>query len=106
DAVVVQHLSSETDALQERAVARRARRGRAEARQDVLLDDDPSRVALELERVANVGEGHHPASELAEDPVAHGGVIIPPLLPCALRDVARAILEVHVADASAVLRDL
>src|SRR6185436_10380049 len=87
------------------AVAACARGRRPEARQDVLLDDDPAGVVLDAQRVQHAHKRHHSLPELAEDAAAHRRVIVPPFGSRTARELRLAILEVNMPDAIAILRD-
>src|SRR5439155_5278697 len=89
---------------QEAPVARRACGGRSHRRQHILLHDNPAVVARGVELMEHRSEIDRASTELAEQTVTDGREVIPPLRARARRDVARAVLEVHVPDAIAILR--
>src|SRR5216684_3272332 len=62
-----------------------------QAWQHVLFDDDPPGVAGGAERVDHSGERHHAAAQLAENPAADSGVVVPALGAGCARKIGVAV---------------
>jgi len=61
----------------------------------VRFDEDPAGAGLSTQRVEHRSEGYHPAFQLAENPAAYSGVMVPALGARRARDVWVAPLELE-----------